>query len=218
MAASRNKQKMDQLTDEDISKFLDVDDKSDVFSEESDGFWFDTSEEDSDRDSNTSSVVHESEPYEKVSDFSQPFVPHSVARPRFALLGASGVNVAFDVEINVLECFQKFIDEDMWQLFAEQTNIYAKQFFAANPNLKPRSPARSWMDTNPTEMKTPIGLLILQGIVQKPENGMYFSKRESIVTPYFSQIMTEKRFHLLLKFLHSSDNSKFDPDQHHTKL
>jgi len=38
------------------------------------------------------------------------------------------------------------------------------------------------MDTNPTEMKTIIGLLILQGIVQKPENGMYFSKREIIDT------------------------------------
>jgi len=33
------------------------------------------------------------------------------------------VNVDFDDEINVLECFQKFIDEDIWQLFAEQTNI-----------------------------------------------------------------------------------------------
>jgi len=84
--------------------------------------------------------------------------------------------------------------------------------------LKPRSRARSWVDTNPTEMKTLIGLLILQAIVQKPENGMYFSKRESIVTPYFSQIMTEKRFHLLLKFLHFADSSKFDPDQHHKKL
>jgi hypothetical protein len=47
----------------------------------------------------------------------------------------------------------------MWQLFAEQTNIYAKQFLAANPNLKPRYRARSWMDTNPTEMKTLTGLL-----------------------------------------------------------
>ena len=28
-----------------------------------------------------------------------------------------------DDEINVPECFQKFTDEDMWQLFAEQTNI-----------------------------------------------------------------------------------------------
>ena len=98
----------------------------------------------------------------------------------------------FDDEINVLECCQKCTDEDMWQLFAEQTNIYGNQFLAADPNLKPRSRARSRMDTNPTEMKTLIVLLILQGIVRKPENRMYFSKRESIVTPYFSQIMTEK--------------------------
>jgi hypothetical protein len=47
----------------------------------------------------------------------------------------------------------------MWQLFAEQTNIYANQFLAANPNLKPQSRARSWMDTNPTEMKTLTALL-----------------------------------------------------------
>ena len=93
-------------------------------------------------------------------------------------------------------------------------NIYLNEFLAANSNLKPRSRARSWMDTNPTEMKTLIGLLILQGIVQKPENGMYFSNRESIVTP----IMTGKRFHLLIKLLHFARNSKFDPDQHHKKL
>ena len=70
MAVSSNKRKKDQLTGEDISKVLDVEDESDVFSEESDDFWFDIREEDSDRDSDTSSVVRESEPYEKVSDFS----------------------------------------------------------------------------------------------------------------------------------------------------
>jgi hypothetical protein len=61
------------------------------------------------------------------------------------------------------------------------------------------------MDTNPTEMKTLIGLLILQGVAQKPENGMYFSKRENTVTPFFSQIMTEKRPHLLY---HTDKNLK----------
>jgi hypothetical protein len=71
----------------------------------------------------------------------------------------------------------------MWQLFAEQTNIYIDQFFSDHPNLKPRSWSRSWKDTNLTEMKTLIGLLILQGIVQKPEKGMYFSKRESTAMP-----------------------------------
>ena len=74
------------------------------------------------------------------------------------------------------------------------------------------------MDTNPTEMETLIGLLVLQGIVQEHENEMYFAKSEIIVTPYFSQIMTEKRFHLLLKFFHFANNSKFDPNQHHKKL
>jgi hypothetical protein len=30
--------------------------------------------------------------------------------------------------------------------------------------------------------------------------------------------MTERRFHLLLKFLHFADNSRFDPDHHHKKF
>jgi hypothetical protein len=47
----------------------------------------------------------------------------------------------------------------MWQLFAEQTNIYAIQFLAAIHNFKLRSRAKSWMDKNPTEMKTLTGLL-----------------------------------------------------------
>ena len=92
----------DLLTDEDIYRVLDTEDESDVFSEESEDFWFDTNEEDTDCGSDTSSVVHESEPYEKVPDFSQPFVPHGMARPRFAFLSVSGVNVDFDDEINVL--------------------------------------------------------------------------------------------------------------------
>jgi len=138
MAASSNKRKKDPLTEEDISKVLDKEDESDVSSEESDDFLFDASEEDSsDSELETCSVVHESELYEEVSDFSQPFVPHGMARPRFAFLGVSGVYVDFDDETSILECFQKFINEDTWQLFAEQTNIYSNQFLAANPNLKP---------------------------------------------------------------------------------
>jgi hypothetical protein len=69
-------------------------------------------------------------------------------------------------------CFQKFIGDEIWQLSAEQTNIYAKQYLAEHPTLKPRSRVRSWVDTNPNEMKTLIGLLILQGVVQTPENGI----------------------------------------------
>jgi hypothetical protein len=147
-----------------------------MFSKESDNFWFDTRQEDLDSELDTSSVLHESELYEEVSDFSQPFVSYGMACQRFSFLSVREMNVDFDKEISVVECLQKFNDEETWQLFAEQTNIYANQFLAANPNLQPQ--ARSWMDTNPTEMKALIGLLILQSIVQKPENGMYFFQKE----------------------------------------
>jgi hypothetical protein len=39
----------DLLTDKDIYRVLDIADKSGIFSEESDDFWFDTSEEETDR-------------------------------------------------------------------------------------------------------------------------------------------------------------------------
>jgi hypothetical protein len=105
MSESINKQKKDLLTEEDISKVLDKEYNSNVFSEESEDFGFDTSEEDSGSESDTRSVMHEIEPYEEVPDFFQPFVLHRVVHPRFAFLSVSGVNVDFDDETSVLECF-----------------------------------------------------------------------------------------------------------------
>jgi len=59
-----------------------------------------------DSESDTSSVVHESESYEKVRFFATfCTVPHGVAHPRSAFLGVSEVNADFNGEINVLECF-----------------------------------------------------------------------------------------------------------------
>jgi len=52
-------------------------------------------------------------------------------------------------EVSVLECFQKVMDEDMWQLY-EQRNVYPNLYFAAHPNLKPQFRAQSWMDKNLT--------------------------------------------------------------------
>jgi len=98
-------------------------DESDVFPEESDYSLFDTDEEDSDKDLDKGNVP-ESESDWEVSDFTQPLVPHEVARPRFVFLGINGVNVDLHNVTGVLGHFQKFTDEDMWQLFAEQTNIY----------------------------------------------------------------------------------------------
>jgi len=87
MAASSNE------TDENISNILDKEIESDIFFEESDDFLFDTSEEDSGGELDMSNVVHESEPYEELSYFLHPFVPHGMACPRFAFLSVSGMYV-----------------------------------------------------------------------------------------------------------------------------
>ena len=137
--------------------------------------------------------------------------------PRFAFLGSSGVNVDSDDETSVLECFQKFIFEDMLQLFAEKTNKYANQFLTTNPNLKSWSWARTSMDTNLTEMKTLIDFSVFRYCTETWEWNVFLQNRK-----YCHAILLTNNDRENIptppEFLHFADNSKFDPDQHHKKL
>ena len=52
-----------------------------------------------------------------------------------------------------------------------------------------------------------MAILVLQDIIRKPTLQMYYSKRESICTPFFSKVIPRERFLLLCKFLHSENNT-----------
>lgn len=78
--------------------------------------------------------------------------------------------------------------------------MYAAQFFNNDPELKPHSRIRKWRDTNEAEMKIFLGLLILQGVIEKPALELYFSRKRIIETPFFYETMNESRFGLLYKF------------------
>jgi hypothetical protein len=67
-------------------------------------------------------------------------------------------------------------------------------------------------------MNTFTGILLLQGILHKPENWLYFSETENTETPYFSKVISKKRFHLIPKFLQLTDNYLFDGTVHSEKL
>lgn len=54
-------------------------------------------------------------------------------------------------------------------------------------------------------------LLILEGIHSKPR--VLWSKMPTLETPYFSKIMTEKRFSLMTKFLHFANNEDYDSEE-----
>ena len=52
-------------------------------------------------------------------------------------------------------------------------------------DLKQRSRATKWIDTDCKKMLSYFALLLLQGVVYKPVVTDYFSKKASIETPFF---------------------------------
>ena len=131
----------------------------------------------------------------------------------------SGMQVSVEDEEDILQYFQLFIWNDL-EIIATETNEYAKQYLEENRNAKPRPRAKDWVDMSAAEIKTLLGLLLLQGIVNKPVIKLYFLRRESIAiaTPFFWEVMSGKRFHLLLKFLHFVDSKTFDAQSSNKKL
>ena len=120
---------------------------------------------------------------------------------------------------NVLEIFESFFTDELIQIIVNETNRHAEQFLEKNKdNIKRRSRVKNWRETNCDEIRTFLGLLILQGICSKPESTMYFSNRESIETPFYKRIISEERFHLLQKFLHFANNEEINDRTINRKL
>jgi hypothetical protein len=76
--------------------------------------------------------------------------------------------------------------------------------------MKIRSGIHHWNDTNREEIMELLAFLLIQEIDQKPDNNICFSKRKILDTVIFSELFTEGRFHLLLKFLHFVGNECYD--------
>jgi hypothetical protein len=53
-----------------------------------------------------------------------------------------------------------------------------------------------------------LAFFLVQGLHQKLDNKSYFSQRKILETPIFLDLFNERRFHLLLKFLHFVDNER----------
>ncbi|GBM01172.1 PiggyBac transposable element-derived protein 4 [Araneus ventricosus] len=79
---------------------------------------------------------------------------------------------------------------------------------------KERSRWKKWTDTDEKELRLFFSVLFLQGIVKKPKQEYYWSKRHILQTPIFQQVIQKVRFILLMKFLHFTNNEEFDKDNH----
>ena len=74
-------------------------------------------------------------------------------------------------------------------MIAGQTNLYAEQYRETNPNLPRNSRPGRWYNVTNREMKDFIALLLLTGIIQKPEINHYWSTGPLLKSSIFNETM-----------------------------
>ncbi|GFR34007.1 piggyBac transposable element-derived protein 4 [Trichonephila clavata] len=100
-----------------------------------------------------------------------------------------------------------FLDSNLMDIIVKETNNYAEQERKANrAKISRCSRSKKWIPTNDREMKLFFGLIILQGIVRKPNQAIFWSHRRILHTPLYSKVMPVNRFILLFRYLHFCNN------------
>ncbi|XP_056397299.1 piggyBac transposable element-derived protein 4-like [Hyla sarda] len=132
------------------------------------------------------------------------FIPNL---PEF--VATAGIRVD-TVGLKEADFFQLFFSEELINLIVEETNRYAEQFIAANPQAYHARPYQ-WTPTNALELKTFFALLFNMGIVKKPTIRSYWSNDMLYHTPLYRSVMPRNRFEALLKFLHYANNENCPP-------
>ena len=96
-----------------------------------------------------------------------------------------------------LQFFKMFLDDELIDLLAEQTNLYSvsKSGNSVNTNLK--------------EIKQILGILIMMGVIKLPRYQIYWSQDTQI--PVNAEVMGVTRFENLKRFFHCNDNQKMLP-------
>ncbi|XP_061536929.1 piggyBac transposable element-derived protein 4-like [Phycodurus eques] len=103
-----------------------------------------------------------------------------------------------------------FLTDELLQRIADQTNLYATQYFQVQSESLPHSRVHAWKPVSVPELKTFFGLSFLTSYVKKPSIGLYWSVDEVDATPHFSQTMSRNRFQIIWQFLHYNNNASQD--------
>ncbi|KAG8222170.1 hypothetical protein J437_LFUL001261 [Ladona fulva] len=142
IATSSKCSKLSDVTEEDIFGIEDSDCDDDL-----EDIYINTDVSDSDSDKEISVADDDAamsipgHPYEWTVEEVEP-------RSKFPIICNSGIKVEIVDCENVLEFFVIFVDNELCKMIANQRNNYTKQFINSNPNLKPQSRARHWVETN----------------------------------------------------------------------
>lgn len=124
----------------------------------------------------------------------------------------SGLKIDIPVDSSALDIFKLFFTSEIIDLIVVETNRNAEQFLLKN-RLTKSSRFAKWVPTNENEIQQFFGLIIWMGLVQMPAIKDYWSHSTRYKNYVANKIIPRNRFELILRFLHFSDNEKFDGDK-----
>lgn len=137
---------------------------------------------------------------------------HVQANSPFSFIATTGLNVDLANTNDPLCYFELFFDDGLVDMIVVETNRFAEQCKPMRDKLKARSRGKLWISTTSKEMRVYFALMILQGIIHKPEQEMYWTKKPNLETPFFGTVMSRSRFLAIMKYLHFVNNETFDAD------
>ena len=103
-----------------------------------------------------------------------------------------------------------FLEDNFFDLLVVETNRYAQQCIASQPNLPPSARARQWKNVTAAEIRIFIALYFLTRLTWKSQLHTYWSTDALLHSPIFPASMSRNRFTLILQFLHFVNNATAD--------
>ena len=186
-----------QLTDDDIDLLLGSSEKKnsdlDPSCLENDG---DTSyDNDEEGGSNLSAILG------GAAASNNDWVTQRQLRSKFPFSRNPSIKVNIADADDTLAYFKLVFNDTLINIIVQQINLYAKQYKdLQRSTLRKRSHYQKWIDTNEKEIRVYLGLLMLQGYVQKPVTNLFFSKKKSIQIPFFPATIEQVFVHMTCSF------------------
>ncbi|XP_047652787.1 piggyBac transposable element-derived protein 1 isoform X1 [Phacochoerus africanus] len=123
--------------------------------------------------------------------------------PSWSALDSGLLNLKSE-KLNPVELFELFFDDETFNLIVSETNNYASQ---KNVNL----------EVTVQEIRCVFGVLLLSGLVRRPQRGMYWEMSD-VDQNLVKDAIRRDRFELIFSYLHFADNSHLDQKDKFTKL
>ena len=122
--------------------------------------------------------------------------------------GRNGILVD-TTDFNVIDYFELFFHDNLYETIAKETNLYAEQFFDNPVDVSQKSRFNDWKETSKEEIQSFLGLEIGMTLCQKPSVESYWSQYWLNATPAYGQVMPRKRYEILKSFLHFNNNENY---------